>query len=198
MVVFGTDLDKLAEKLWDTSRGHLAASHIYPYWVYGYWYLEYIYFQISPSKALAHFLAKCNEHLSEIVSLVRTGVTPSSAKILRSLIVIGTHARDVVERLRAKNVVSTEDFVWSSHMRYEVKSSIYFLQYVLSFFSPNGLQVIHTLITFGCELVFSCASQAMLSQTHFEDLTHQGGGERRVGWFETPNTQYYYRWIQKN
>ena len=72
----------------------------------------------SPSRALAHFLAKCNEHLSEIVSLVRTGVTPSSAKILRSLIVIGTHARDVVERLKARNVVSTEDFVWASNMRY--------------------------------------------------------------------------------
>jgi dynein heavy chain len=67
---------------------------------------------------MKQFLTKSNAQLNEIVSLVRTGVSASAAKVLKSLIVIDVHSRDILEKLIAEEVHSVDDFSWTSHMRY--------------------------------------------------------------------------------
>ncbi len=71
----------------------------------------------SSTAALEAFLSKSNDQLAELVSAVRTGLTPRAAKIFRSLIVIDVHARNIVEKLITEQVHSTDDFSWTSQMR---------------------------------------------------------------------------------
>eukprot|EP00095_Tigriopus_kingsejongensis_P002576 maker-scaffold274_size229011-snap-gene-1.23 protein:Tk02576 transcript:maker-scaffold274_size229011-snap-gene-1.23-mRNA-1 annotation:"hypothetical protein LOTGIDRAFT_210054" len=71
---------------------------------------------------LTSFLAKCNNQLSSIVKLVQNGLSMRARKTLRSLIVLGVHARDALEELISEQVKDVDDFAWSSQMRYYLSS----------------------------------------------------------------------------
>lgn len=67
---------------------------------------------------LITFLEECNNQLSSIVKLVQNGLSARARKTIRSLIVLGVHARDVLERLIHDGVANVDDFSWTSQMRY--------------------------------------------------------------------------------
>jgi dynein heavy chain len=54
----------------------------------------------------------------EIVQLVRGELTPGIRITIKAMVVIDVHARDVVERLVAAKIQTTNDFQWASQLRY--------------------------------------------------------------------------------
>ena len=89
---------------------------------------------------------KQSTELSEIVELVKNGLTPPVRSTVIALIVIDVHARDVVERLINKGITSLHDFEWISTMRYYLTKSAD---------DPNeptvNIEMISTTIEYGVE-----------------------------------------------
>ena len=89
---------------------------------------------------------KQSHELSQIVELVKNGLTPAVRNTVVSLIVIDVHARDVVERLINKQISSLNDFEWVSTMRYYLTKSVE---------DPNeptvNIEMISTTIEYGFE-----------------------------------------------
>ncbi|XP_059095302.1 dynein axonemal heavy chain 3-like [Tigriopus californicus] len=67
---------------------------------------------------LITFLEECSNQLSSIVKLVQNGLSACARKTIRALIVLGVHARDVLEQLIQDGVANVDDFSWTSQMRY--------------------------------------------------------------------------------
>ena len=75
-------------------------------------------FRNKSDGGMASLAAKLSNQLQDLVALVREDLPKILRSILSDLIIIDVHARDVVQNLADSNVESSEDYEWSSQLRY--------------------------------------------------------------------------------
>nr|XP_042905569.1 dynein axonemal heavy chain 7 isoform X2 [Parasteatoda tepidariorum] len=72
-------------------------------------------------QSMKNFSGKLNEHLAEIVDLVRGKLTKQVRTTIGALVVIDVHARDVVLDLIKNGVEDEHDFQWLAQLRYYIE-----------------------------------------------------------------------------
>jgi len=63
-------------------------------------------------------LAKENENLNDLVSLVRGDIELKLRLSVNTLIILDVHARDIVERFVRDSVLDKKEFAWESQLRF--------------------------------------------------------------------------------
>ncbi|XP_006892361.1 PREDICTED: dynein heavy chain 1, axonemal [Elephantulus edwardii] len=82
-----------------------------------YWTME-VAEALETGDLSSRLFPKLAEQLSDLVALVRGKLSHMQRAVLSALIVIEVHAKDVVSKLIAEEVVSVNDFEWISQLRY--------------------------------------------------------------------------------